>query len=281
MFRIDFDLSQLKTLFSLGEVAKKAMADGARDLSAMGMAHALELAAQRLKSRRALFAENLKTHLEDGVWVIELQPPAVWIEDGVPAGFDMLEVLLKSPKAKMGPKGKWLAIPLKQNKAPTNTPASAAPIVDVVRAAMKAKKIPWGTIEKGADGKPLLGQLHKFSVLDKPLGTGRGTGPAQGWGPAGDTRQGPNLRQRAGGGPGGGGTPFLQNVSVRQRMHEGKVERSVMTFRIASESQRGTGMWRHPGLKPANILQDTFDFMAATWEKDVAPSILAQLDAAL
>lgn len=275
MLSLTWDLSDLKSLFELPKLAKQAMQEGARDLSAMGHAKTIELAAQRLKSRRSLFVENLKIFQEDQVWVLELQKPAAWIEDGLPP-HDMLDYLLKSPKAKTGKNGKWIAIPFVHNKAPQNTPESAKPMVDAIRQRMKRDGIAWGKIEKDAEGKPLLGTLHRFSINDRPLKTG--FGPGQGHGPVGDVRQGMNMRQREGGGPGGGGIPFLRNVSIRQREVKGKVERSVLTFRIASESQRGTGMWHSPGVKGAKIFESVFQWMADAFEKDIAPSIMAKLE---
>jgi hypothetical protein len=293
LFGLDLDLTQLKSLFGLSEAAAKAMADGARDLSAMGHAKIVELAAQRLHSRRKMFLDAVTMSMVDGVWVIQLDAKMEWIDSGLPP-HDMLEALLRSPKAKISKEGfRYLVVPFQHNKLPQNTPASSQPMVDQVKAYMKSKSIPWGKVERDEQGRPLLGKLHGFSLEHTPLKSGHG--PGQGWGPVGDVRQGPNHRQIVGGGPGGGGIPFLRGVAVYQNPlgpraprgvkevaepHHG-VQRSVMTFRVASEKHKGQGRWHHPGLHKVAILDDTFEWMKNTLENEIGPAILDRINASI
>lgn len=280
-FHLQFSFDELRKLAALPEVVKREVNDAARNLSAMAHAKALEYARDRLRTRRQMFAENLSVHQEsEDTWVITLNARAVWIDDGLPSNFDMLEGLLNSPKAKQGKKGRYVVIPFRHGPGQPVSPPQED-LVSTIKAEMKRRQIPWASIEKDASGAAKMGRLHSFSVSDKPLKTG--TGPGQGWGPVGDVKQGPNARQRAGGGPGGGGTPFLQGVSVYQRPDattKSGARRDVMTFRIASESQRGTGLWKHPGLQPSNIFRDIESWVAQTWERDVAPAVLERIRSA-
>jgi hypothetical protein len=275
----------------LGNKAEAALKEAARDLTAMGHAHTMELAAQQLHSRRKKYVDAVTMSYEEGVWVLSLDASVLWIEEGLEAG-DMLDAMLKSPKAKTARDGsKYLIVPFQHNALPQNTPASQRPIVDAVKAEMKKRDIPWGKVERDEKGRPLIGRLHTFSIEHAPLGTGRGSGPAQGWGPAGDVRQGPNHRQIQGGGPGGGGVPFLRNVAVYQRalgpkappgMHETAeanhgVKRDVMTFRIASSKHKGQGRWQRPALPPVLIFDQVYDWMIQEFDRTIGPAVAAKV----
>jgi hypothetical protein len=193
----------------------------------------------------------------------------------------MIEDLTSSPKAKTAKDGsRYLVIPFQHGpgKGPTNTPASSLDIVGAVKSAMKARKIPWAKIERDDQGRPKLGKLHKFNV-QSPMKTGQG--PGQGWGPVGQVKQGPNDRQKVGGGPGGGGTPFLHGVNVYQHPDgKGGVKRSVMTFRIVS-SKHEAPRWDHPGLEPANIMDDVAKFAEEELEKTILPKLIESLSSKL
>jgi hypothetical protein len=121
--------------------------------------------------------------------------------------------------------------------------------------------------------------LHKLNIMNAPLKTHEG--PGQGWGPVGDVRQGPNERQVVGGGPGGGGTPFLQGLNVYQSEYKGKqgetrVQRTMMTFRVASSKHRDQGgRWDHPGLRPVNVVEDTYAWAQQEWVTSVEPALRA------
>ncbi len=282
MINVSVDVSALLSLLDLRNVLRREAAVAGQHLSSMAHAHAVELAGQRLHSRRKLFVDHLTVaQVGDGVWFLQLDAKAAWIEDGLPSGFDMLPGMLKSPKAKTSKAGdRYLVIPMGLGPGKgMSAPTSSQPMIGAVRAEMKKQGIPWGKIERGSDGKALLGKLHSFSV-DAPLKTGQG--PGQGWGPVGSVRQGPNERQKVGGGPGGGGRPFLQGVTVSQHeTPQGGVRRSISTFRVASSKHAGTGMWKHPGTEPAHILLDTLDWLQTVWESEVAPALLDRVVAAL
>ncbi len=213
----------------------------------------------------------------DRRWDITVAEGASYVCNGVlihNSPHDMLEQLLASPKAKRAKDGStYLVVPFDHSpgSSTSNTPASSMPMVDAVRKEMKKRKIPWGKVERDDQGRPLLGRLHRFDVK-QPEKTGYG--PGQGHGPVGDVRQGMNQRQRAGGGPGGGGTPFLQGVHVYQHQEGQGVKRSVVTYRIASSKQQGQGMWRHPGLDPVRIIDDTAEWCLDQVDRVIVPALL-------
>lgn len=272
MFHLSIDASELEGLAKGFEAElKNSVQEAARDLSAMVHAKAVELSGERLHSRRELFVNALSMREEDGAFILALDASANWVEDGV-SPHNLLENLLKSPKAKRAADGStYLVIPFEHGpgKGATNTPASTLDLVNTVKAEMKRRKIPM-SIERDDQGRPKLGRLHKFDVTSGPDKTHQG--PGQGWGPVGSPKQGPNARQKVGGGPGGGGTPFLQGVNVFQSAVEGGgVKKSIMTFRVAS-SKHEAPRWDTPGVAPANIMADT-----AKWAEEQIEIMIPKL----
>lgn len=277
-FHLTFNLNDLRSLASLPETARREMRDAAQKLSVMAKARALELARDKLRTRRQAFVDNLSVFQEsDDTWVLVLAASAMFIEEGLPPGFDMLEGLLKSPKARQGKNGRYVVVPFRHGPAQQATPPQQD-LISTIRAELKRQNIPWAGIERDEQGRPRYGRLHSLNINDKPLKTGQG--PGQGWGPVGDVRQGPNARQRAGGGPGGGGTPFLAGTSIYQRPDastKSGARRDILTFRVASESQRGTGLWKHPGAPPVKILDEVHAWLGRVWETEVAPAVLERI----
>ncbi len=278
MFDLKIDLGGLEDLGkTFQDALKEAAQEGARDLSAMLHAKAVELASERLHSRRQMYIDALSIREEQGVFILSLDASAGWIEDGLPER-NLLEDLLKSPKAVMAKDGsRYIVVPFQHGpgKGATNTPASTLDIVSAVKTELKKRKIPLAGIERDDQGRPKLGRLHKFNVSHGPLKTHEG--PGQGWGPVGSLKQGPNERQKVGGGPGGGGLPFLSGVAVYQSaLQGGGVKRSVMTFRIAS-SKHEAPRWDAPALAPANILEDTAKWAEEQIEKEILPRVVESL----
>jgi len=234
-------------------------------LGAMCQAHMTELANERLHSRRQKYLDALKPDIQEDCYVIELDQSALWIEEGV-AEHNMLDDLLSSPKAKHAKDGSmYLIVPFDKSpgKGQTGTPAGQMDLVNVLKSEMKARKIPWANTERDDQGRPKIGRLHTFSVEDKPLKTQEG--PNQGKGPIGSVKQGIT------------GIPFLRNVNVYQHEKEGKVTRSVMTFRIASSKHREQDRWNFPGLTPINIFPDTQEWGIQQIENVILPDLMARL----
>lgn len=275
MITVNFDFSELEGLKYLEKALVEEAAAATRNLAAQAHAKALELANERLHTRRQMFVDALRITEIDGVVALELDAKAIWIDEGKPPG-SMVEDMLASPKAKpMKDGGKYLVVPFEHGpgKGPTNATPAQMDLTNVVRAEMKRQKIPWSKIERDDQGRPKLGRLHRFDIMDAPLKTHQG--PGQGWGPVGDVRQGPNERQVVGGGPGGGGTPFLAGVGVYQKAQKGGgVKRSVMTFRIVSSNHIGTDRWFHPGNPPTHIFADVEKWAEEQIENVILPDVV-------
>ncbi len=290
---VNIDIGDFKDLGAgLEEGLKQACADASRDLAAATHGKAVELANDLLHARRRSYIEALRLSQEGDVWILSLAASARWIEDGMPP-HNMLDALLSSPTAKPSKDGgHYVIIPFEHGpgKGPAEDTKEHQDLVDVLKREMKRgvldldsrgekaerKKIPWGQIERDPNGNPKLGRLHRFNIGDSPLKDREGAG--QGRGPIGDVRQGPNMRQRAGGGPGGGGNPFLQGVAVYQNLDDkGKVQRSVVTFRIASSKQQGEAIWDHPGLQPVNIIDKAWDWAMTQVESEILPKLIEKV----
>ncbi len=284
MMSVNIDLGDLQDLLDLKDVTNKAVQDAARELTVLTHGRIVELAQSHLHSRREMFVDALTYHpLSSDVWVVNLDAKARWIDDGMPQ-HNMLDDLLKSPKAKFAKDGsKYLVVPFNHGpgKGKTNSTPAQQDLVSTLKKEMKARGIPFGKIERGADGAPKVGKLHGFDVMKDPVKAQEG--PGMGHGPIGAVRQGPNERQAVGGGPGGGGTPFLQGVRVYQTKDasaKSGVKRSIMTFRIASSKHKSGGKrWEHPGNPPMNLMEDGLKWALEQWEQKIAPDILARITA--
>jgi hypothetical protein len=244
----------------LEKKTENVMKNAVKDISEQSYAHILELARDRLHSTRNKYIDALKyAQVAPDTFVITLDADAMFIEEGLPPNFDMLPGLLNSPKAKTGKKGKYIAVPFQHNKRPQDTAANAQPMNDALRKELKQRKIPYGKIETNENGSPKLGKIHTFSS-EGAMKTKEG--PFQGQGPVSGSRQGPT------------GRPYMQGTSVYQFPvpnvgKKMKVEKYIMTFRMASDSQRGKGMWLHPGM----IKQDFFG-ETERWARDKFKEIM-------
>ncbi len=280
---VNIDLSGLGDLAADVERAIKEETETAnRELAMMAQAKAIELANERLHSRREKFVESVHLAQDGDVWVLSLAAGARWIDEGLPA-HNMLDDLLSSPKAKRSADGSsYLVVPFDHGPGKgsgQNTPEQQD-LVNTLKKEFKSRKIPWAKIETTDSGAPKIGKIHSFSIGHAPLKTQEG--PGQGRGPINDVRQGPNKRQVVGGGPAGGGIPFLAGVAVYQKTKEGGgVQKSVMTFRIASSKHQGQDRWNHPGLEPTNIFDDVQKWAEETVERDIFPKLTAAILARL
>ncbi len=280
---VNIDLSGLGDLAGDVEAAIKEETETVnRELAQMAQAKAIEFANERLHSRREKFIEALHLAQDGDVWVLSLDASARWIDEGLPP-HNMLDDLLTSPKVKTSADGsRYLVVPFEHGPgkgSAQNTPEQQD-LVNTLKKEFKSRKIPWGKIEKTDSGAPKIGKIHSFSITSNPLKTVEG--PGQGRGPIGDVRQGPNKRQVVGGGPAGGGIPFLAGVAVYQHAQKGGgVKKSVMTFRIASSKHQGQDRWNHPGLEPTNIFDDVQKWCEETVEREIFPKLTAAILARL
>jgi hypothetical protein len=268
LFNVFIDASSLQNLASL-ETIQEVSNKAAANLALLTQAKVQELAGEKLHSRLEMFRKGLSMKQEDsGVWIIHLEESEAWINDGYPA-HSLIPDLLNSPKAKMASDGsKYLVVPFQMTAGKvgaTQTTSAQQDLVQAVKQQLKQSKIPFAKIEKDQSGMPLLGRVHKLN-LQTPAKTKEG--PGQGWGQIGNARVGAT------------GIPFLQGAGVYQSVNsKGKVERSVMTFRVASSKHEAQGRWQHPGLEPTHIFEDAYEFALRELETNVMPSIMKEIAA--
>lgn len=268
MFYVNLDASGLVSLLGTGKAMKTALKKAGGMLTAQTKEHVIEQANKRLKTRRQMYIDGLSAFQEnEHTWIISLDAKVRWIDDGIQP-HNMLDDLLKSKKAKISAKGggRYIAVPFQHKKGPTQMTPAQATLTATIKAEMQKFGVSYGKIETHPDGSPRLGVLHRFDITQVPLKSANG--PGQGWGPIGEVRQGPT------------GIPFLQGVQVRQRLaldKRGKeyVAREIMTFRIASDSQRSQpGRWDHPGLPAVPLIEEAAKWAKDHWEREVSPKIM-------
>ncbi len=243
---------------------QKDLKESAGNLANMTHAKVLELADSDLSSLKSMYKENVK--FDDSVpnlWVVTLEEPALWIEDGRKAGF--MEELLNGKSSKSGKNGKYAIIPFKHNKNPTDQSPKAYDLAKEIQYALKKKGVNWKKIETDQDGSPRLGRLHAFN-----LETAR-----------------PIAQKESHKGSLTAGVAVYQNVYDQQGQRVvnkdrarhllskgmGSVQKDVMTFRVISEKSRNEGAWIHPG-RPGNKLFDkAFEWAMQAWEREILPAV--------
>lgn len=213
-------------------------------------AKVLELADQRLHSRKATFMDNLYLNPGDkGSWSIILGPKAMWIEDGMDA-HSMIQSMLRSRKTKSGKNGRYLVVPFEHTRGGNVTPAQAS-LHQTVKSEMSRLKMDsaWSSRSK---------KIGSFNVGDRPTST---HDLPIGKGPKGQVAQGVT------------GIPLLKGVNVYQKhsIKNGVTKIHALTFRTVSEHSH-PGSWQHPGNQPVNIMKD-----AAEWAERQAGDYLAKI----
>jgi hypothetical protein len=223
-----------------------------------------ELAAQKLHTRRKMFVDNLKYHkVDDATYVVVLDKKVSWIDDGQ-TPWSMLESLLGSKKAKRAKDGsRYIVIPFDHSpgKGKTNATAAQQDLINTVKTELKKRGIPFGKIEKDAQGNAKMGRLHSFDIMNAP--TKKDPGPGQRRGPVGEVMQGNT------------GNPFLQGVTVYQSQGKnGKPQRNILTFRVASSKHQKDAKWEHPGNAPVNIMEQAAEWALNTFVTEIADGII-------
>jgi hypothetical protein len=118
--KINIDVSALAAQFKeLALEAEQSLMEGVKNLAKQTHAHVAEEAARKLKGSLKTFQENLGfEEVTPGIWVVSIDEPALWIEDGIPKGFDMKPGILNGKNAKTGPGGKYAVVPFDPSKNP-------------------------------------------------------------------------------------------------------------------------------------------------------------------
>lgn len=255
MMTLNVDLGPILDLNNnLKPKLEQALKNAAQSLAAQSHAHLLQQVQSKLNSTREKYIDAVNfQQVNDSTWVINLDHSAMWIEEGMQE-HEMLDNLLKSPKAKLAKDGsKYLVVPFQHNKGPTQQTQAAGDLTATIKQELKKRQIPYGTIERDEKGKAKTGLLHSFDIMKDPKKTSEG--PGMGHGKVGDVRQGNT------------GIPFLQGVRVYQRDIGGSIKRGVFTFRVASSKHKGSGKWVHPGLEPRKFFDETAEWALQLWSK--------------
>jgi len=209
----------------------------------------LELAKAQLRRNKdeqgsiyGIFAENCKfVQVSDGIWVVEIRKPALWIEEGVKTEYDMKEALLK--KTEPSENGfRYRVIPFDHGKPPSKQTAFAAQVVTDIRNQLRKDKINFKKIERNEDKSPRVGKLHTLDY--------------------------------GGQAPGKGNTPVMQGISIYQTAKGGSVRRDILTFRTVTDAPNQKNKWIHPGFEGKKFIEQAHKWATEIWEKEVLPSIV-------
>lgn len=249
---INIDIDGLVSQFKEFEAEITEAVKGAVKLLALsGHAKVLEIASRKLHSTLNEFKQNLEFRETEGVYSIVIPDKIAWIEEGYHAG-SQLDFLLKSPKAKINAKGeRYLVVPFSHNKAPQNQTPMAQSITQTMRQELKKRNIPYTKLERGPDGKPKEGTLHRLNLGGLQRGA---TKHNEAW-----------------------SSPALNGLNIKQTMNHdtGKVDRSMTTYRIASESMRGR-KWNRPAKEGLQSLVTTYYELSDEWNEKILPDIIAK-----
>jgi hypothetical protein len=233
-----------KEFGELKKEVEEALTQGVKQVASMTHAKTQELASEKLKSTRQLYLNNLEfKEIEMGIWVVSLDQPALFIEEGRKSGSMIPDLLRRNAKtAKDG--SRYKAIPFQHNKPPSQTPRKSEEIVSLVKSELKARNIPYKKIEHNADGSPRLGRLHVIKDIQSPR---------------------PSARASHG---------VLDSLTIYQtKLPSGKIRRDIMTFRVASTKHEGS-KWIHPGMEGKKFMDEALEWAEKIFNDEILPSIL-------
>ncbi len=247
--KFDIDLNEVSKKFKeLNDNVVKDLTYAVGSLATMTHGKLLELTSkisphQQQQYRDAVHFEKIS----DGLWVVSLDESAMHIEDGVKP-YSMYDTHLKSPKAKTSKEGnKYLTIPFKHNKNPSQQSANARQITNLVKEELGKRNIPYNNIELSANGSPRIGKLHSFNIDSPKVGKGK--------------------------------DPVLKGLTIYQtKQPDGSVRRDIMTFRVISEKFKGDGRWQHPGSKGMMLMDEALAWAESTWESSILPEIMKKYE---
>lgn len=242
--KFQLDISEIASQFS---AFSKEVADdltkAVKNLATLTRAQIHLEVQSELHTSRKIYLDNLSdpTESSPGVWVISLDEPALWIEEGIAPNTDMKPDLLKGAKYKV--------IPFKYNTAPTDTAPSTQLLIKEIQRKLRSEKIPYKNIEYNKNGSPKTGKLHNLRWgTDVPGGAKR---------------------------PGKGNTPQLQGLSIYQQLTKtGNVRRDILTFRTVSSGPASAGKWIHPGFTAKKYMDKAFDEAMRKWEQEILPELM-------
>lgn len=201
--------------------------------------------------------------LQDGLWVVELDEKAMWLEEGRDITF-MGDWLLK-PGAKGVKSAKdgslYRVIPFKQTSGMSDAPGTKPAFAELVRKQAAKQGINLKKIEKDQQGNPKTGVLHKLDM--KPGGT-------QSQYPGFFSRPRSEEEAAKTGLKPHGGIYKLQGAVVVQRKNEkGKIKKETVVFRVISTKHKAEQRWMYPKVTPSNIFPQAYEWALQEWQKVV------------
>ena len=219
----------------------------------------------RESNRIDTYKKNLDwEEIGDGIYVVYLKEPALWVEEGLPDNFDMKPGLLKGKKTRVIPikySGKSIKGYEAQQAAALRTEIDEnMKEVNEGRKANKQKPINLKRIEKDANGNPIVGEmkgpgnsewkkLHTFNFTEN--------NKFLSW-----------IGKR-----GQKGTHPLARVNVYQKMENGNVRRDIVAFRTVKADPAQPGKWRHPGLEGKKFMDKALAWAEQEWETTMLPEL--------
>lgn len=241
------NVEELASVFGdLKKEVESALTQGVEKLAAMTHAATAELANKELHSSRKTYLDNLDfKEISKGLWVVSLDEPALFIEEGRKSG-SMVDDLLRN-NAKISKDGnRYKVIPFEHSKAPSQQTPQAQQLTAQIKVALKAQGVNFKKLEYNADGSPKLGKLHSMN-----LPSARPTSAAS--------------------------HPAFDGLTIYQtKTASGSVRRDVMTFRVVSDGSKAKNKWLHPGLEAKNFMDRAFDSSLKIFEEEIMPAILDQ-----
>jgi hypothetical protein len=249
-FKIEIDGESISKQFGdLKAEVEASIKTAMGALAASTHAKTIELATEKLGTTRDIYTNALSfEQLSENMWVVSLDmQKACWLEDGRKSGW--MEELLRGKSSRTGKNGqRYAIIPFEHSKPPSKQAPSAQRFTQEIRKFLKEKEINYKKIEYNNDGSPKMGLLHSFKD-----GIGKEIYPS-------------HMAKH----------DVFKGLSIYQSKDKttGKTRRDVMTFRVISESQRGSGMWNHPGRQGEFIIDKAYEWALKELENVVMPQIL-------
>lgn len=215
-------------------------------------------------------AKNVRwVRVANGIWVVEIDESAAWIEEGRDPKFMGSEDWLLKPGAKGVKRARdgslYRSIPFKQTEGGRPDPGTKPMYPTLIKQAMAKQGIHQTRIEKHPDGTPKLGVIHKLDVR-------------QPWGGA---EKNPGLYSRPrsaqeaalSGLKPHGGIFHLQDAVVIQREKppgkrggKGKIVKETVVFRTISSKHQAEGRWMYPAVKPFGAIPAAHEWAKQQWQ---------------
>jgi len=215
--------------------------------------------------------------IADGIWMVELDERARWLEEGRQEMF-MGDWLLK-PGAKGVKRAKdgslYRAIPFKETEGRKPAPGANPILANIVLAHLKANNISPTVIEKNSDGTAKIGIIRKLDIR-----AAEATGFAPGVLYSNPRSSEDSAKTGAGGMrplPPHAGIFKLQGAVQVQRKVGKKVKKETVVFRTISSKHKAENRWMYPAVEAANFFQSAYEHAERQWRDVIVPGIERQL----